>query len=509
MATSQEISIQLIEEGIADYSEGNYSEAFQLFNEALSRDPEQGIAYFYRGLIFAIINNFQEALKDFNRAIEIQPKEISLDRIYDLRGNCYEDLGDRQKAIKDYEKAIEINPSLVSAHHRRGSILSIWGMMSNDTKVDTTERLTLAVEEFDFVIQCQPENIHVYQQRGRTRSLLDDEVGAIEDFSICIQHNPNDYVAYEQRAQSFTQLGRNKDALNDWHEVLEICLAKGDTEGCELANFYIESYENKHDSPNPVTTSPKQESEFDFEAREIEIRSANTSSNSQATSYLNLGYKLYDRGELTEAISVLQQAIQVDPNYAMAYCILGIALQSCSLLDEAVKVFTKAIGINPKDSRFYGHLGCLLADLERLPEALEVLQKAVHLNTEIVKVYQYVGEIFKEQGNIRDAIQGYKKAILVAPNTESLSKTAVLYSRLASLTSKYKYDQNEAIEMFYKAIEVDPNCPEAYSNFGLFLFNQKRKSEALPILEKAKSLCEAQGDRDGFIALERFINSSS
>jgi len=503
MATSQEISIQLIEEGIDDYSEGNYSEAVQLFNEALSRDPEQGIAYFYRGLIFAIINNYQEALKDFNRAIEIQPKEISLDRIYDLRGNCYEDLGDRQKAIKDYEKAIEINPSLVSAHHRRGSILSIWGMMSNDTKVDTTERLTLAVEEFDFVIQCQPENIHVYEQRGRTRALLDDEVGAIEDFSICIQHNPNDDIAYKERAQSFTQLGRNKDALNDWQEALEICLAKGDTEGCEIANVYIEFCQNKEDSPKSVTTSPQQESEFDFEAREIEIRSANTSSSSQATSYFNLGCSLYDRGELSEAISVLQQAIQVDPNYAMAYCILGLALQSCSLLDESVKVFTKAIEINPKDSCFYGHLGCILADSGHLPEALEVLQKSVHLNSEMVGVYRYIADILQEQGNIRDAIQGYKKAIILTPDT------GILYSRLGSLLSKYKYDKSEALEMFYKAVEVEPDDPDAYFHLALFLDYQERKAEALPIFKKAKNLYQAKGDSQGVSASEKLINRLS
>ncbi len=505
MATSQEIAIQLISrqlinEGIAGYSEGNYSEAFQLFNEALSRDTEQGIAYFYRGLIFAIINNYQEAIKDFNRAIEIQPKEISLDRIYDLRGNCYEDLGDREKAIKDYEKAIEINPSLVSAHHRRGSILSIWGMMSNDTKVDTTERLTLAVEEFDFVIQCQPENIHVYEQRGRTRALLDDEVGAIEDFSICIQHNPNDYIAYQQRAHSFTQLGRNKDALNDWYEMLEICLAKGDTESCETANFFIKSCENKEDSPKSLTTSPQQESEFDFEARELEIRSANTSSNSQATSYLNSGAKLYNQGELTEAISVLQQAIKVDPNYAMAYFILGRTLQSCSLLDEAVQVFTKAIEINPKDSCFYGHLGLLLADLGRLPEALEVLQKAVYLNTEMVGVYRYIADILQEQGNIRDAIQGYKKAIILAPDT------GILYSRLGSLLSKYKYDKNEAIEMFYKAVEVEPDDPDVYFQLAFFLDYQERKAEALPLYKEAKSLYEAKGDRQGVVASEKLIN---
>jgi len=500
MATSQEISIQLIEEGIADYSEGNYSEAFQLFNEALSRDPEQGMAYFYRGLIFAIINNFQEALKDFNRAIEIKPKEISLDRIYDLRGNCYEDLGDREKAIKDYEKAIEINPSLVSAHHRRGSILSIWGMMSNDTKVDTTERLTLAVEEFDFVIQCQPENIHVYEQRGRARALLYDEVGAIEDFSICIQHNPNDYIAYKERAQSFAQLGRNKDALNDWQEVLEICLAKGDTESCETANFFIKSCQNKQDSPKSVTTSPKQESEFDFEAREAEIPSDDTSSSSQATSYFNLGGKLYDQGEVTEAISALQQAIQLDPNYAMAYCILGIILKNSNLLDESVKAFTKAVEINPKDSCFYGHLGFVLADLDRLSEALEVFQKAVHLNTEMVGVYRYIADILQEQGNIRDAIQGYKKAIILAPNT------GILYSRLASLLSKYKYDKNEALEMFYKAVEVEPDDPDAYFHLALFLDYQERKAEALPIFKKAKSLYEAKGDSHGISASNKLIN---
>lgn len=501
MTASEAKSVELVEQGIAKASEGNYSEAFQLFNEALSRDPKQGMAYYLRGLLFAGRGNHQEAIKDLTQAIEINPDGLSLADIYVFRGNCYEELDDKRNAMKDYEKAIQINPNFISAHHRKGSILFLWGMMSNPIKVDTTELLTLAVEEFDFVVQSQPDNIQVYEQRGRTRSMLGDKVGAIEDFSVCIQQNPNYHVAYQERGMAFSQLGRNKDAVNDMREVLEICLAQGDIEGCEMADFFIKSWQNQDAYPTSPAESPKEESEFDFEAREPEILSTNASSSTQANYYYNLGCKLFNEGESNEAISALQQAIQIDPNYAMAYCILGVILKHNNLLNESVIVFKKAIELNPNDSRFHENLGYVLAELYHLPEALEAFQKAVHFNTSSVGVYHFVGDILKEQGNMRDAIKAYRKAIQLAPNVVNL------YSKLASTLAKYKHDPSEAIAMFYQGIERDPDYPETYFELAMFLTYIDRNTEALPAMKKAYNLYQATGDEDGVLVAEQIMKT--
>ena len=58
----------------------------------------------------------EEALKDFTKAIEIDPKYSTA--CYNR--NILYNLGRKEEAIKDYTKAIEIDPKYSTAYHNRG-----------------------------------------------------------------------------------------------------------------------------------------------------------------------------------------------------------------------------------------------------------------------------------------------------------------------------------------------------------------------------------------------------
>lgn len=84
---------------------------FSLFSCA-SNQPKQNEsrdAKFYnnRGTTFGEKGQYDQAISDFNNAIEINPRYI---KAYNNRGIVYRLKGQYDKAISDFNKAIEINP---------------------------------------------------------------------------------------------------------------------------------------------------------------------------------------------------------------------------------------------------------------------------------------------------------------------------------------------------------------------------------------------------------------
>ena len=74
--------------------------------------------YFNQGVEKYEVGNYQGAIADWNKAIEINPQDALA---YYNRGLAKYDLGDHQEAIVDYNKAIEINPQYSLAYLNRGA----------------------------------------------------------------------------------------------------------------------------------------------------------------------------------------------------------------------------------------------------------------------------------------------------------------------------------------------------------------------------------------------------
>jgi len=74
--------------------------------------------YFKQGFVSMKSGNYQQAINDFNKAIEIYPKLVDA---YVNRGSVYFKLGNYQQSMIDYNKAIELNPEYTEAYQNRGS----------------------------------------------------------------------------------------------------------------------------------------------------------------------------------------------------------------------------------------------------------------------------------------------------------------------------------------------------------------------------------------------------
>ncbi|MBM2833395.1 MAG: Tetratricopeptide 2 repeat protein [Candidatus Brocadiaceae bacterium] len=81
-------------------------------------DTELGGSYFKRGNDKYDSQDYTGAVKDYSKAIELNPKYAST---YNNRGSAKAKLQDYTGAIQDYSKAIELNPKYASAYNNRGN----------------------------------------------------------------------------------------------------------------------------------------------------------------------------------------------------------------------------------------------------------------------------------------------------------------------------------------------------------------------------------------------------
>ena len=77
--------------------------------------------YKLRGHVKSKLGDYQGAIADYNKAIELDPKDATT---YKLRGHEKSKLGDYQGEIADYNKAIELDPKDAEAYKLRGLVKS-------------------------------------------------------------------------------------------------------------------------------------------------------------------------------------------------------------------------------------------------------------------------------------------------------------------------------------------------------------------------------------------------
>ena len=96
-------------DGVSSLNMNNPEEALEDFNRAVEIDPLRADGYLGRANTLNTLGRYEESLNDYNKALDIDP---TLANAYVNRGSAYSHLGEYEKAIADYEKGLELDPKI-------------------------------------------------------------------------------------------------------------------------------------------------------------------------------------------------------------------------------------------------------------------------------------------------------------------------------------------------------------------------------------------------------------
>ncbi len=94
-----------VKQGDKQYAIGNFAKAIKFYNKALSLNPKNVKAYNSRGIVHYELKDYSSAVIDYTQAITMQPNNLG---IIINRGVSYSHLGDYKNATIDARRACEL-----------------------------------------------------------------------------------------------------------------------------------------------------------------------------------------------------------------------------------------------------------------------------------------------------------------------------------------------------------------------------------------------------------------
>lgn len=110
-------AFDLTNRGLEYFKKGKYDDAFREFDKAIEIDPQYAMAWLNKGRVLLYYKkNYIEALKMFDEVNKLDPQNAMA---WTLRGNALNDLGKPDEALQAYDKAIQANPKFAMAWNNK------------------------------------------------------------------------------------------------------------------------------------------------------------------------------------------------------------------------------------------------------------------------------------------------------------------------------------------------------------------------------------------------------
>jgi tetratricopeptide (TPR) repeat protein len=187
---------------------------------------------------------------------------------------------------------------------------------------------------------------------------------------------------------------------------------------------------------------------------------------------LREGLRLAENGRPAEAVPLLQQAIQAQPDSAWAQHNVGVALAQVGRFDEAVAALEEALHLRPDYADACFNLGNALRELGRRDEAIERFHQALRLRPDHASACNNLGLTLTEAGRAEEAVEPLRRAVALHPKRkEGHNNLGLAYADLGRFA--------QAETCYQEALRLDPGYVEAHTNLGSACKEQGRLEEAL------------------------------
>ena len=311
--------------------QGDYQEALSLYERALEIEqknlpdnhPHLANTYNNIGLVYDNLGEFSKALSSHERALEIRQKRLPVNHpdlatSYNNIGSVYKHMGDFSKALSFYEKDLEINkkslpanhPDLATSYNNIGVVCEHMGQFS---KALSSHELALKIKQKSlpadhFELAASYNNIGlVHKHMGEFSKALSSHERTLEILEKSLPANhPHLATTYNNIGSMYDHMGEFSKALSFYERALEISKKILPGNHADLATPF-----------NNIGVVYQHMGEFSkalsFYERTLEILEKSLPANHPhlAASYNNIGLVSHSMGEFSKALLFYERALEI------------------------------------------------------------------------------------------------------------------------------------------------------------------------------------------------------
>lgn len=298
----------------------------------LSKSHESG-AYVNLGLSYAAQGNHQEAIRQYERAMELRPTFVEARFNKALSLSALERYGE---AADLYREVLGLLPTYTEARVNLGSIYARQG------------RPDLAVREHRQAIADSPDYWPAWFGLGKARSDMNDLPGAIEAYNRVLQIQPDHAVTLNRLGRVYIRAGRFEQAVELYQHALRI-----EPDNIEAINNLGNAFAEMNHIQDAIAQYRRV---IDLQPGTVRAR-------------MNLGNMLQRQNEWQEAISVLAEGVAQTPDDPLPAATLAKALATCPI--DELRDISKALDLAERACRSTG-----FADAYTLDVLIQVYEAA-------------------------------------------------------------------------------------------------------------------------------------
>lgn len=211
------------------------------------------------------------------------------------------------------------------------------------------------------------------------------------------------------------------------------------------------------------------------QAQSEEARKQQEEAQKKAQAEYDKAKALNEEGKHEEAILILNEMIQKDPEQWVLYWQLAVAHTGLNQLEEAAASYQKAIELNPSEAALYNTLGQLYIKMGRLEDAGKQFETAAQLSPEkAASAYYNMGVNFYNSGDLKAAIEPLRKATELDPQ-----RADAFYWLGVCLYSNAQYKKEGS---GYKTVLL-PDTRESFERYLALAPDGRYANDAKAILE--------------------------
>jgi len=339
-----------------------YEEALTLYTSIIESEPSYAMAYLGRGKTLTALGKFDEAVRDFSMAMDLEPKN---DEVLATVAMAYIEKNLQDEGLIILNKAEERNPANPSIYMAKGLYheknleysKAIEEYLKATKKDETAKDAYIRVSK----IYCCAEN-----PMYRNNDLALDYAGKALEIA------PDDPAALDALAYVYFSSGDMENAVETEKRALEIL-----PENRMLIEHLML-----------------------FEGTVAE----------SAEEHNNRGAELLLEGNYSEAADEFRAAVEIDPHYADAYYNLGKVYSYLEDYTTAEEFYTTAIEIDPDDARYHYNLAIIYGKMEMLEKSEEEYLYAISIDPFYDKAHNNLGALYVKMGKLEQALAEFTYA---------------------------------------------------------------------------------------------------
>jgi type IV pilus assembly protein PilF len=204
--------------------------------------------------------------------------------------------------------------------------------------------------------------------------------------------------------------------------------------------------------------------------------------------HYNLGVQAQQSGNIQEALSEFQHAVEIDPDNADAQFALGLLLHlSYNRPAEAIQHYEKALEVRPTFSEARANLATVYLDQKQYDQAIKLYEQVLNdmLYPTPYFAQNNLGWAYYQKGDTEKGLENIKAAVTLNPNfCQGFRNLGLIYSAMGKT--------EEACKQFGLYREKCPDDAEANMHEGVCLAGQGHPDTAKQRLETCETKASQQ-----------------